>query len=58
LGGRRTLSEELKNYAEVKQFAEAIVGGGIGPMEIFKIYRSGMIDTMRMLSLMTRKKFL
>jgi len=26
-------------------------------MEVFKVYRSGMIDTIRMLYLMTRKKF-
>jgi hypothetical protein len=57
LGGRRSLSDELKHYAEVKQFAETLAGGGLSPMEVFKVYRYGMLDTMRMLYLMTRKKF-
>jgi len=57
LGGRRGIEDELKRFAEIKQLAEAISGGGLSPMEVFKVYRSGMIDTIRMLYLMTRKKF-
>jgi hypothetical protein len=56
-GGRRSLSDELKYYAEIKQLAETLAGGGLSPMEVFKVYRYGMLDTMRMLYLMTRKKF-
>jgi hypothetical protein len=57
LGGRRGIEDELKRFAEIKQLAEAISGGGLSPTEIFKVYRYGMLDTMRMLYLMTRKKF-
>ena len=57
LGRRGGLEEELKRFAEIKQLAESISGGGLSPTEVFKIYRYGMLDTMRMLYLMTRKKF-
>ena len=57
LGRRGGLEEELKRFAEIKQLSEAIVGGGLSPLEVFKIYRSGMLDTIKMLYLMTRKKF-
>jgi len=57
LGRRGGLEEDLKRFAEIKQLAESISGGGLSPMEIFKVYRSGMLDTIKMLYLMTRKKF-
>ena len=57
LGGRRGIEDELKRFAEIKQLAEAISGGGLSPTEVFKVYRYGMLDTIRMLYLMTRKKF-
>jgi len=55
--GRRGIEDELKRFAEIKQLAEAISGGGLNPMEVFKVYRYGLLDSMRMLYLMTRKKF-
>jgi hypothetical protein len=55
--GRRGIEDELKRFAEVKQLAEAISGGGLNPMEVFKVYRYGLLDSIRMLYLMTRKKF-
>jgi hypothetical protein len=57
LGGRRGIEDELKRYAEIKQLAETISGGGLSPTEVFKVYRYGMLDTIKMLYLMTRKKF-
>lgn len=57
LGGRRGIEDELKRYAEIKQLAETISGGGLSPMEVFKVYRYGLLDSIRMLYLMTRKKF-
>jgi len=57
LSKRGGLEEDLKRFAEIKAIAESIAGRGVDVMEIFKIYRSGMIDTIRMLYLMTRKKF-
>jgi hypothetical protein len=55
--GGGSITDELKKYAEIRAIAEAIAGKGLDPLEVFKIYRSGMVDTIRMLYVMTRKKF-
>ena len=56
-GGSGGFGDKLKEYAEIKQAAEIVSGGSMTPKDIFDLYRSGMLDSMRMLTVMTRKKF-
>lgn len=56
-GGSGGFVDKLKEYAEIKQAAEIVSGGSMTPKDIFDLYRSGMLDSMRMLTVMTRKKF-
>jgi hypothetical protein len=55
--GGGSIVDELKKYAELKSVAEMIAGRSPDPIELFKLYRYGMVDTLRFLYLMTRKKF-